>query len=126
MPKMVMAQSLLKYIFKNVESFGSDWYGYRMEDGYIIAWKTLSGSAAITNSSTAFGGYRSDSLIVTLPSDLFTDRSSMNVFSELNSFEGVRLVGINAETTSRIEFYLSKAESQSSYNYKISVLVIGK
>ena len=116
----------MKYISKNVESFGSDWQGYRMEDGYIIAWKTLSGSADITIAATGYGGYRSDSLVVTLPSDLFTDYSSMNIFSELNSFEGVRLAGIRAETTSRIEFYLSKVVSQSSYNYKISVLVIGK
>lgn len=55
------------------------------------------------------------------------DVHSMIIFrSRQKRFTGVRLAGIRAETTSRIEFYLSKVASQSSYNYKISVLVIGK
>lgn len=55
------------------------------------------------------------------------DVHSMIIFwSRQKRFTGVRLAGIRAEATNRIEFYLAKAATQTGYSYKVIVLVIGK
>lgn len=121
-----MATSVILPTTKSVESFGDGWYGYRMDDGYKVAWKLFEYTAEITASAAAYGGYRTNGKGVNIPDGLFSDAGSMIVLGELNAFEGVRLSGIRADSTTKITFYLAKATSQSDYACKLSIMVIGK
>lgn len=121
-----MASSMIHDTSLKVQEFGLDWNGYRMPDGTIIAWKMLSGTADITKQSESYGGYHSGSITASIPSGLFSDASSMIVIGNLNSFEGTRLSGARADSTTTIGFILTKAISQTAYKYKLGLLVIGK
>lgn len=121
-----MATSVILPTTKSVESFGGGWYGYRMDDGYKVAWKLFEYTADITTASADYGGYRTNGKGVNIPDGLFSDAGSMIVLGELNAFGGARLSGIRADSTTKITFYLTKATSQSDYACKLSILVIGK
>lgn len=89
-----------------------------------IAWSTQKISVANTTASTAYGGYRSPNITVSMPNGLFDETPTIALGTK-NSANSIRLMNVAISSKNQLAFYTSSAESVTA-TIDISFLVIGK
>lgn len=85
------------------------WKYRKWKSGKIEAWYKGSASFAVTVTSSAYGGYRSDNVSISIPSGIFT--AAPGVVLTKNSANSIDIRNANPASATQITCYGSSAES---------------